>query len=57
MRGRKRRRKRIIQIVVILISLVLLVIVAGLSYMDANPMIVKAVTIEAGTPSVDQSYY
>lgn len=53
MRGRKRRRKRIIQIVVILISLVLLVIVAGLSYMDANPMIVKAVTIEAGTPSVD----
>lgn len=50
---RKRKKKRILQVSIILISLFALIIVAGLSYMEAQPMVVKAVTIEAGTPTVD----
>ncbi|NLJ97342.1 MAG: DUF5011 domain-containing protein [Clostridiales bacterium] len=52
-RSRSRRRKRKIQIAIMMLSLVSLGIVVGLSYMEANPMIAKAVTIEAGTPTVD----
>lgn len=50
---RKRRKKRIIQVTIMLLSLVALVIAAGLSYLEAQPKVVKAVTIEAGTQVVD----
>lgn len=50
---RKRRKKRIIQICIILSSLFSLIVVAGIAYMEMKPMVVKAVTLEAGTPSVN----
>jgi hypothetical protein len=50
---RKRRRKRIAQIIIMLISLGALVVVAGLTYFEMQPVVANAVTIEAGTPSID----
>lgn len=50
---RKRRKRRIAQIFVIVLSLISLVIAAGLIYSETKPMVANAVTIEAGTPSID----
>lgn len=50
---RRRKKKRIVQISIMIISLFALIIVAGLSYLEAQAMVVKTVTIEAGTPTVD----
>lgn len=49
---RKKRKKRVLQIVIMLLSVIALIVVVGLTYMDMKPMVVKAVTIEAGTPSI-----
>ena len=56
MRKRKIRRiKRMIQLLIISLSLLALVVVVGLTYMVNNmkPMVVKAVTIEAGTSTIE----
>lgn len=49
----RRRRKHALQIMLMLFSLIVLVFVAGMAYMEFKPMVVKAVTMEAGTPMVD----
>lgn len=54
---RKRRKKRIAQIFLILISFASLVVVSGLAYLEMQPMVANAVTIEAGTPSIDISQF
>ena len=54
---RKRRRKRIAQIIIMLISLGALVVVAGLTYFEMQPVVANAVTIEAGTPSIDDDQF
>lgn len=50
---RKRRKKRIVQIILMLFSLFTLVLVIALTYMEMNPMVAKALTVEAGTPSIE----
>lgn len=50
---KKRKYKRIIQLFLIGFSLIALIIVTGLIYMDMRPMVVKAVTVEAGTQVVE----
>ncbi|NLL73796.1 MAG: DUF5011 domain-containing protein [Clostridiales bacterium] len=50
---KRRKKKRILQVSIMLLSLFALIIVAGISYLEARPMLVKALTIEAGTSSVD----
>ncbi|MDD4113738.1 MAG: hypothetical protein PHC56_12030, partial [Herbinix sp.] len=50
---RKKRRKRIAQITIMLLSLVALVAAASLAYFETRPMVATAVTIEAGTSSID----
>ena len=54
---RRRRRKRIAQISVILLSLMSLAAAAYLVYIEMRPVVVNAVTIEAGTHSVDVSEF
>lgn len=54
---RKRRKKRIAQITIILLSFISLIIVAVLAYSEMQPMVANAVTIEAGTQSIDVSEF
>lgn len=54
---RKRRKKRIAQIVLIVFSFAALIAVAGMAYLEMQPMVANAVTIEAGTPSIDVSQF
>lgn len=55
--SRKRRKKRIVQITIMLLSLIALIVVALLTYFEMQPRVASAVTIEAGTPSVDVSEF
>lgn len=50
---RKRRRKRRIQIFLMLLSLFALIVVVSLAYIKTRPAVVKAVTVEVGTYSLD----
>ena len=50
---RKRRKKRIAQMTIMFFSMLTMAIVVLLAYMDRKPMVAQAVTVEAGTPSVD----
>jgi len=51
---RKKRRKKLrIQILLMVLSLFVLAVVIGLAYMEVKPKVVKAITVEAGTDSLD----
>jgi len=50
---KSRKKKRIAQIFVMLLSLAALTAAAVMTYIEMQPMVANAVTIEAGTPSVD----
>ncbi|TAH66557.1 MAG: hypothetical protein EWM47_10045 [Anaerolineaceae bacterium] len=54
---RKKRKKRIAQIIIMLLSLVALVVVASVAYLEMKPVVANAVTIEAGTPSIDVAQF
>ncbi len=53
MRGYKRRKSRLRQIILLLLSLEVLVILGGLAYLEFRPVVVKAVTVEAGEQKLD----
>ncbi|CRZ33837.1 transglutaminase superfamily protein [Herbinix hemicellulosilytica] len=50
---RNRRRKRKIQVFLMLLDLFVLILVISLAYMKMKPAVVKAVTVEAGTGSIN----
>ena len=54
---RKRRKKRVAQIILILFSFVALIVASSLAYLEMQPMVANAVTIEAGTSSIDVSQF
>lgn len=49
----KRRRKHALQFVLMLFSLFMLFVAVSIVYLEYKPMVVKAVTMEAGSPMVD----
>lgn len=49
----KRGKNRTKQLILLLLSIEVLIVVAGLAYIQLRPMVVEAVTMEAGTKMVD----
>lgn len=57
MRRKRRRRRRVAQIILILFSFVALIVAGSLAYLEMQPMVANAVTIEAGTSSIEVSQF
>lgn len=49
----KRGKRHTKQIILLLLSIEILIIISGVAYLRFTPMVVKAVTMEAGTPMVE----
>jgi Tfp pilus assembly protein PilE len=49
----KKKKKHTLQAMLMIVSLLALGVVAYLAYTEFRPMVVKAVTMEAGAPMVD----
>lgn len=54
---RRKRKKRIAQIIIMFLSIIALVVVFSLTYFEMQPKVATAVTIEAGTPSIEVSEF
>lgn len=53
MRKSRKKKKRIIQIIIMMLGLFSLVLIAGLVYIELKPTVAEAVTVEAGTESIE----